>query len=244
MKQRHRSICSRGALIEAHDLVSYQSQGTSRGVQLVYDSFRADPRPIFQGGFNDIAAGADLMTRIEIQRGDFNYVVPGYMDDPDEDILEQFPDLRGGEHFFRSPDQTGSADFAIQADLRDFETGVYDYSMNTGRTQRWEQDVCPVGATVINGQLGCTVPVEVVDRISFATAEVTGEIVHVNSIDSPYGAGWGIGGLLSLVENPGRLGVDGRRQRTRATFHSASDPDIGLWQSGRSVRDADQTAVR
>jgi len=42
------SVCElhSGAVLETHDLVSYRSLGLNRGLQLVYDSLRADPRPI------------------------------------------------------------------------------------------------------------------------------------------------------------------------------------------------------
>ena len=40
--------------IETHDLVGYRSNGEFRGLQLTYDSLRADPRPIVHIGFDNI----------------------------------------------------------------------------------------------------------------------------------------------------------------------------------------------
>ena len=43
-----------GTIVETHTLTTYQSLGKTRGVQLVYDSLRADARPIVQIGFAQV----------------------------------------------------------------------------------------------------------------------------------------------------------------------------------------------
>jgi hypothetical protein len=43
-----------GAVVEEHALPTYQSLGADHGVNLVYDSLRADPRPIVHATYNDV----------------------------------------------------------------------------------------------------------------------------------------------------------------------------------------------
>ena len=149
---RHIYRCAK----ESHSLVPYNSQGENRAVTLVYDSLRADPRPIIHGGINEAAANAEILTRIEIAKDNFTYQVPGYIPTETPSLSQAFSDLQGGEHFFKVSDQDGSVDFAIQVDLSNFETGLYKYTMDTGRAQQWTQTVCLGSSFIQDGQLVCS----------------------------------------------------------------------------------------
>ena len=65
----------------------------------------------------------------------------------------------------------------LQADLRTFGSGVYDYDLTTGLLQ------------LNNGLL------------SGATTTDSGKFIHVNTVDSLFGSGWGLAGIQQLVEN-------------------------------------------
>ena len=167
-----------GAVIETHNLVSYESLGENRGITLTYDSLRADPRPIVHFGYEDvnpdsIAFASDrlkLVAELTIHEGDFDYQVPGYEGDK--------YGLDGGEHIWSIPETPGDVDAALQADLRDFESGVYDYTIESG-------------IYVFQDKLF---------RGTSSTNE--GELIHVNTIDSSFGSGWGLAGLQEIVEAP------------------------------------------
>jgi RHS repeat-associated protein len=83
--------------------------------------------------------------------------------------------LKGGEHFWSIPADGGTVDAAIQADLRSLPTGFYTYSLYSGLMQ--------------------------FDETSFTGTYTlsNGEIIHINSINSPFGAGWGLAGVKQLV---------------------------------------------
>jgi hypothetical protein len=77
-----------GAVLENHQLVTYQSLGVARGLTLHYDSLRADPRPIVHFGFPNVdpQALADgfadklrVVAKLSVQRGNFQYQLPGFM---------------------------------------------------------------------------------------------------------------------------------------------------------------------
>ena len=268
-----------GVLLETHDLVSYQSQGVARGLQLRYDSLRADPRPILHFGYGNIADNLDrtLVARLSFSAGGVSYEVPGFtprtpqptdfkdrwfeglvldetvspdfkfsgtagqllgfgndfwvdnnqwvsveITDPDgrtirDEIIDSFrgPEsnepfilpitgeymvrvrgafsglryqfflrdvsdlgLRGGEHFWSIPPGGGRFDGALQADLRFLPSGRYPYELTTGLLR--------LTASQFTG----------------TSTTQTGNVVHVNSIHSPFGSGWGLSGLQQLVENP------------------------------------------
>ena len=190
-----------GGLTETHTLVPYSSLGVTRGVSLHYDSLRADPRPIIHGGLTDAAANSEVVTRISVQQGNFTYQVPGFQGLTSANGLVQFPDLRGGEHFFRTPDVRGGADYGLQLDLRALPTGQYDYTVTTGLIQRWTQTVC-LGQSFLqaDGTILCAGDAGSVDRVSYTTRSDTDELLIVNSIGSPFGDGWGLAGLQQVVE--------------------------------------------
>ena len=69
-----------GAVVETHELVSYQSLGVDRGLTLVYDSLRADPQPIVHFGYDNIQAGENrrLVAELTVSQGDFEFQLPGF----------------------------------------------------------------------------------------------------------------------------------------------------------------------
>ena len=85
--------------------------------------------------------------------------------------------LPGGEHFWKI---TKSGDFrvALQADMTGLPTGIYEYDLTTGLLQ-------------FSG-----------DNLTGSTTRSKGQLVHVNSIGSIFGNGWGLSGLLQVIENP------------------------------------------
>ena len=89
------------------------------------------------------------MAELSIRRGDFEYQVPGFEGG-------EFG-LDGGEHFWSLPPGGGEAEAALQADLRTFGSGVYDYDLTTGLLQ------------LNNGLL------------SGATTTDSGKFIHVNT---------------------------------------------------------------
>ena len=86
--------------------------------------------------------------------------------------------LESGKHFWSVPN-FGPAKVALMADMRSFSSGQYDYEMNSG-AYRLNNDSLFVGSS----------------------SQIEGKILHVNSIDSAMGPGWGLAGLQELVENP------------------------------------------
>ncbi|MEN1678275.1 MAG: putative Ig domain-containing protein [Planctomycetota bacterium] len=159
-----------GALQETIDLVTYQSLGEVRGVQLYYDSLNADPRPILHFGYNNIPAADPrlLVAELEFMRGDFMYQVPGFAGGKG---------LDGGEHFWSLPAEGGEVEAALQADLSALPTGVYNYTLRTG--------------LFLEGADG---------QLSGSFNGITGDVTISNMVDSPFGAGWSLAGLHTIVE--------------------------------------------
>jgi RHS repeat-associated protein len=161
-----------GAVIETHDLVPYQSLGISRGISLNYDSERADARPILHFGYNDVPndSALRLMAELTIKRGDFELEVPGFAGG-------EFG-LDGGEHFWSIPNGGGTINAALQADLRTFASGRYDYDLTTGLLR-------------LNN-----------DQLNGSTSTTEGQFLHINTVNSSFGSGWGLAGLQEIVVNP------------------------------------------
>ncbi|MBE9075751.1 VCBS repeat-containing protein [Romeria aff. gracilis LEGE 07310] len=168
-----------GGVTETHDLLSYQSLGEQRGLRLTYDSLRADARHIVQFGGQITANGgaipssARLVTTMTVHDGNtgIDYQVPGYTGDK--------KGLDGGEHIWDLPESGGEVNAALQADLRDYASGVYDFSLELGAY-----------LDTANGFTG-------------SSSSQTGELVHVNTLNSAFGSGWGIAGVQELVETAG-----------------------------------------
>jgi RHS repeat-associated protein len=173
---RATSMCElhSGAILETHDMVSYQSLGIDRGLSLVYDSLRADPRPIvhFSVNINDtqLDPAIRLVADMTLRRGAFQFQVPGH---PGEEF-----GLAGGEHIWTLPGEIGETGGAFQVDLRDQPSGQFNYTVNPGLRR--------FTGTTSTG----------------SSRPDPGAILHVNSIASPFGSGWGLAGLHQLVENP------------------------------------------
>ncbi|MFO0819074.1 MAG: RHS repeat-associated core domain-containing protein [Pirellulales bacterium] len=160
-----------GAVLDDHSFVTYQSLGRTQGFALHYDSDRADPRPIVHLSYSNLLPRNDqrLVATLTFIRDGVEYQVPGY--DGDE-----FGGLAGGEHFWKL-DVTGTGRVALQADLTEFESGVYSYEIASGPMQ-------------FDGS-----------RFTGTLRTQTKQLKLVNSTASPFGAGWGLNGLIQLVEN-------------------------------------------
>jgi YD repeat-containing protein len=143
-----------------------------RGLQLTYDSLRADPRPILNFGYSFFGVNTDslLIASLAVSRGAFQLQLPGFAG-------EEYG-LAGGEHFWNIPENGGPIDAALQLDLRSMSSGQYNYSLRSGIRQ-------------FNGEI-----------FAGSSTETEGKLLNVNTINSPWGSGWGLAGLQKLVENP------------------------------------------
>lgn len=168
-----------GAITEFVDLATYQSLGETRGVSLRYSSLAADPRPILHFRYSQIYNPNQLIiAKLSVQQGAFTYPIPGYP-------TAQYG-LTGGENFWRVPVigssgySTGILDAALQADLRTQPSGQYQYTV-----QRSVQYIDPNAPAF--SPLG---------------AAETATFIHVNRVNSPFGAGWALVGWQEIIENP------------------------------------------
>ncbi len=167
-----------GAVIETHELVPYQSLGVSRGLTLTYDSLRADPRPILHFGYENVersrlAPGFEDKLRLLA-----SLTVHG------EDFEYEVPGfaggeygLQGGEHFWSLTPGSGPVSAALQADLSHLPSGNYPYSLTSG------------------------IRLFVRNQFNGSSSTTTGKLLHINGIESAFGSGWSLAGLLNLVEN-------------------------------------------
>ncbi|MHB8953754.1 MAG: FG-GAP-like repeat-containing protein [Pirellulaceae bacterium] len=188
-----------GALMESHSLVSYNSLGQTRELTLTYDSLRADPRPIVHFGYANLVGGSSdtrIFASMEIHRGSFRETVPGYLAPPDPNLHSYFLE---GKHYWSTV--VGDLDVALQADLRSQPSGRYEYSLRIGEgiLQRVRSIVSGYGDAFEFWQ------------ISGTSTQNAGKLISVNSMKSPFGAGWGLNGLKQIVENSDRslLLIDG-----------------------------------
>ena len=103
-----------GAVVETHDLVSYQSLGTERGVTLVYDSLEADPRPIVPFGYDNVQVGqrSGMFGSVTVTDGTTTESVRG---------------------IWRTT--TSDANGAVQVDLSEWPSGQVPYSLRIGLGQ-------------------------------------------------------------------------------------------------------------
>ncbi|MCO6458565.1 MAG: pre-peptidase C-terminal domain-containing protein [Pirellulaceae bacterium] len=160
-----------GVLLEHHPLVANQTLGVTRGLTLVYDSLRADPRPILHFGYDAVPDDAALrmVASLSVRREGFELQVPGR---PSQDV-----GLTGNEHFWSIPAGGGDIEAALQADLATQPTGRYTYQLLSG---------------LLRLQDG---------RFNGSRITSTADLAHVNTIDSIFGAGWGLAGLQQLHED-------------------------------------------
>jgi hypothetical protein len=177
-----------GALHETHSLVTYDSQGRTRGITLHYDSLRAEPRPLYYfaiAGLDQTGSDKRFIARLDARLGEFVASADGMSSE------EAFKlGLQGGENFYKLP---GSAEkdatygAALPIDLTDGPSGVYTFALDYG-TFKETKDGYTGGRFVTQ-----TTPVAV-----------------VNGTKSAFGAGWGIAGYMELFTGDGSvLLVDG-----------------------------------
>jgi YD repeat-containing protein len=160
-----------GATIETVVLQPYQSIFGSQGIVLRYDSTRADARQIVHFGYQNIQPDSSRRLVAKLTLVQKNFTY-------------QVPGytgsdygLKGGENFWSIPNGGGTIDAALQIDMRSLPTGQYDYTLDSGLER------------FINNTFFGT------------TATTQGKVIQVNSINSPFGSGWGVAGLQQLVEN-------------------------------------------
>jgi YD repeat-containing protein len=168
-----------GSITETVDLVTYQSLGETRGVNLRYSSLAADPRPILHFRYSQVYnPNQTIIAKFSIQRGSFTYQVPGYLN-------AQFG-LTGGENFWSVPVANnpgfvnGIIEAALQADLRTQPSGQYQYTVQRG-------------IQYIDSSAPAFSPLGAAETATF---------VHVNRVNSPFGAGWSLAGWQEIIENP------------------------------------------
>ena len=175
-----------GTIVETHTLTTYQSLGKTRGVQLVYDSLRADARPIVQIGFAQvdfrtigIRDQLRLTAELSLTVDGVERRLPGYSG---TDILGA-----EGKHFWQIPDGIKPPNTGLQADLRDVDSGVYNLDVRAG-LQR-----------LVNRRVDS----ETIQRLIGTTTESSDgpqQLVHVNTVNSAFGSGWGIAGVQEIKE--------------------------------------------
>ena len=174
-----------GAVLETHELVPYQSLGVNRGFVLTYDSSRADPNETVYFGFDNVISDPNtrLVGELDVAGDNFNSQVPGYQG-------TNFG-LDGGEHFWSIPNTssegTNNITAALEVDMSNAPSGQYNYNLTSGLKQ------------LVDG------------TFTGNSNTTTGNFLTVNSINSPFGSGWGMAGWQELVENSDRsvLLIDG-----------------------------------
>jgi len=167
-----------GALKEFHSTITYNSLGEDRGIELAYSSLRADPNPIIHFGMSNVNVGENqrIGARVSVFQNGTSFT----LGDASSNLLWRVPPSP-----FGGPQVNVS--MAVQADMRELPTGIYEYSVMYGPGQ-WNAD-----------------------QFSGTLFQSNSELLHVNTKSSPYGAGWGISGLQQLIEsaNGSILLVDG-----------------------------------
>ncbi len=161
-----------GAVQEDHQLATYQSLGEQRGVRLHYDSFRADPRPILHFSPKTIPEqhpNLRLMAKFSLGKGTNRVYAPGH---PGGEL-----GLSGGENFWTVPvyDFDQPLVPALQVDGSRLPSGLHPYELSLGFYQ-FQGNTLQGSSTI-----------------------TTGRLIHVNSIGSPFGSGWGLADWQELV---------------------------------------------
>ena len=177
-----------GIVSDDRDLVTYQSQGTTKGISLHYDSGRANPDKIFRIN-GEIISGTfaqDTVTaKVSIIANGIKQTLPGLNSG-------QAGGLNGGERIWtvNSPQLINTA---IQGDLSNLQSGVYQTELEVGvRGIRPNQNT---GQSVLIG----------------TTNNQTDKVIVVNDSNSVFGGGWNVAGLQKLVinEDKSALLIDG-----------------------------------
>ena len=202
-----------GARTENHDLASYQSQGTTRGVSLVYDSLRANPVHLTRFTFEEVpdwvqgntAFGLDgrMIAELAYQSRGATIQVPGNRPGEPQHQWDLPRDVGSGNGLFG----------AIMVDATEVETGLIPYAVRAG-----------FGLAIEDGIIGGGV-----------TDTVNDAFTNVNSRGSVFGNGWGIAGLQQIYEatniSSGRFAdavllVDGNGEEL--VFTKPQDPPPGV----------------
>jgi RHS repeat-associated protein len=167
-----------GAVSDDRNLVSYQSQGVSKAIDLHYDSLRANPTQIFRfdgstyGGID----GQDLIAaKVTVIANGIGQTIPGLNSGQAEGVT-------AGERIWLVPEgyriQTG-----IYGDLSNLGSGVYQSQLEVGA--RGGRPNFATGRLDIVG----------------ASQTQTDKVIIVNDSDSVFGGGWNVAGLQKLVIN-------------------------------------------
>ncbi len=208
-----------GSLIETHALATFKSGDQDFGLTLRYDSARADVRPLLHVSYPGVPRGGDmLVTRLSAQLGEETFKADGFTDTPER--LSEL-NLKGGEHFFQRPTAENDG-FALQIDLSDGESGVYDLIANLGLYRR-------------KGE-----------KFEGVSSDMVSKVAVVNSRKSAFGAGWDLEGYRRIYEAGGSvLMADGNGSETiwelstdadgKPTYSSTSDTGTLKLEGGNFV---------
>ncbi len=170
-----------GTHLITHELAEYQSQGVSRGIALHYDSARAHPMEAVRFSY-DVVAGTPtqpppegimsrMMATLTLSHGETRIELPG--------AATPTSGRHGNKHFWNIDDLTigQRVGAALTADLTNLPTGLYAYELSSGI------------ARLSNAGMSATL------------STLRGQLRSINSIDSPFGSGWGVAGVQEIVEN-------------------------------------------
>jgi RHS repeat-associated protein len=188
-----------GAVSDDRALVSYQSQGIAHGVNLHYDSLRANPNQIIHvgGQFSSITPTDSLSTKITMTANGISQTVTGLQS-------SQLSGLNGGERMWTLPTLTSNGsliDTSIQVDLSHLASGQYQYQTDAG--------IRGIRSWLILDRFGD--PVGIRTGVVGTTSSEQNKLVVVNDLDSVFGSGWNVSGLQKLVVNEDKsvLLIDG-----------------------------------
>ena len=155
---------------EDKSLVTYQSLGVTRGLTLHYDSLRANPTPIISlstaaPNFLSLSNLPSGSAPLPLSLAATLYITNGN--------LSYQIDGRWGLPVLTNSRSDLQVQTALQANLTTFPTGVYPYKLSADY-------VFPgINQNSLTGTL------------SLSNSD---KLITVNSINSPFGAGWGIQG--------------------------------------------------
>ncbi len=173
-----------GALLESHDLVTYQSAGETRGLTLRYDSLRASPSKIVRFSYPvvnqliDLSQGGSapppisfISASVSVDANGIDTAIGVRNESIGRGSTNEWhlPEIENGQHVSAS----------VNIPLGNHETGLYDYGVDVGLYQGSDIDV--------------------VSGVSQGTRNT---LATVNQVDSPFGAGWSLSGLQRVVEKP------------------------------------------
>lgn len=169
-----------GALHKSHHVAAYNSLGTGRGLTLVYDSERADPRPIVHAEVQD--PGRNI----------------------DSPLLVSGLTVFGGSATFPLRQDATSGTTASLA-LPAIQTADQFRTIESGLDAAGTVHQISELAEYPSGRYGYTSSMRISGAGSLATAGLTtslnSKLVHINSVDGPFGSGWGIAGHQHLIVN-------------------------------------------